>query len=91
MRSPGSTRIQYGRASPETRGWGRSSATYSLIRPWLWTLGPEKAFLVYALRLRRASGTFLLPPPAALASAPNVEESAAPVIVEPWPAHARTP
>ena len=32
------------------------------IRPWLWTLGPEKAFLVYALRLRRAAGTFLIQP-----------------------------
>jgi hypothetical protein len=33
-----------------------------LIRPWLWTLGPEKAFLVYALRLRRAAGTLLIEP-----------------------------
>lgn len=32
------------------------------IRPWLWTLGPEKAFLVYALRLRRAAGTLLIEP-----------------------------
>jgi len=32
------------------------------IRPWLWTLGPRKAFLVYALRLRRARGTLLIEP-----------------------------
>jgi hypothetical protein len=32
------------------------------IRPWLWTLGPEKAFLVYALRLRRVTGTLLFEP-----------------------------
>ena len=32
------------------------------IRPWLWTLGLEKAFLVYAIRLRRATGTFLIEP-----------------------------
>ncbi len=31
-----------------------------LIRPWLWTLGPAKAFLVYALRFRRAQGTLLI-------------------------------
>lgn len=33
------------------------------IRPWLWTVGPAKALLVYALRLRRAAGTVLLPGP----------------------------
>ena len=30
------------------------------IRPWLWTLGPRKAFLVYAVRVRRARGTMLI-------------------------------
>jgi hypothetical protein len=30
------------------------------INPWLWTLGPEKAFLVYALRLRRSKGALLI-------------------------------
>ena len=30
------------------------------VPPWLWTLGPRKKFLVYALRLRRLSGPVLL-------------------------------
>ena len=30
------------------------------IDPWRWTLGPAKAFLVYAVRFRRAYGTTLL-------------------------------
>ena len=38
------------------------------IRPWLWTLGPEKAFLVYAIRLRRARGTLLIEPGVTLAA-----------------------
>ena len=30
------------------------------VPPWLWTLGPRKTFLVYALRFRRLSGPVLL-------------------------------
>jgi hypothetical protein len=30
------------------------------IAPWLWHLGPRRAFLVYALRLRRLAGTVVL-------------------------------
>jgi hypothetical protein len=30
------------------------------VAPWLWHLGPERAFLVYALRLRRLAGTLVL-------------------------------
>jgi hypothetical protein len=32
----------------------------STLPPWLWTLGPSKAFLVYAVRFRRSPGTMLL-------------------------------
>ncbi len=31
-----------------------------VIRPWVWTLGPLKSFLVYALRFRRSAGAVLL-------------------------------
>lgn len=34
----------------------------SMISPWRWTLGPAKAFLVYAMRFRRSLGTTLLNP-----------------------------
>ena len=30
------------------------------VPPWLWTLGPRKTFLVYALRFRRRSGPVVL-------------------------------
>ena len=32
-----------------------------LVRPWLWRLGPARAFLVYAITIRRSSGTVVLP------------------------------
>ncbi|HEX8915774.1 MAG TPA: hypothetical protein VF796_25695 [Humisphaera sp.] len=35
-------------------------ASVAPISPWLWTLGPHKAFLVYAMRFRRALGTRIL-------------------------------
>ena len=31
-----------------------------LVRPWLWRLGPARAFLVYAASIRRSSGTIVL-------------------------------
>ena len=32
-----------------------------LLTPWLWRLGPERMFLVYALRFRRADAAILIP------------------------------
>jgi hypothetical protein len=52
------------------------------VRPWLWTLGPAKAFLVYALRLRRAAGTVLLPAPTKCSNADGAALPA-PLVIEP--------
>ncbi len=35
-------------------------AAVHLVRPWLWVLGPEKTFLVFALRLRRSATTIVI-------------------------------